>query len=69
MVITDKTCPRCDEGKLVETILTESETDFLKSTSLGIALGVGFVHTTKPVEYLIYTCDRNCGYTERKKKY
>ena len=65
---TTEKCPRCREGKLVERTFTKSEHDSSMSVVMGLALGMGYFPMEKQVEYAEYTCNRNCGYREEKKR-
>jgi hypothetical protein len=57
-------CPRCKEGKLVASTFTENELDIPMSVALGTTLGMGILPMFENVEYVNYTCSKNCGYEE-----
>ena len=65
---TNEKCPRCKEGKLVERVSFEDEPDTMNSLIFGAALGMGYFPMTREVKYGNYTCSKNCGYTEKRKK-
>ena len=67
-MITDRNCPNCKEGKLVERISHESELDGYRSIVFGAALRMGFFPISKQVTYAEYSCNQNCGYQKKERK-
>jgi len=65
---TSKNCPRCKEGKLIEVAVREEEMDIGDSILWGAATGTGLFPMTREVDYIEYTCSKNCGYQEKKEK-
>ena len=61
---TDKICPRCKEGKIVEKVSNEMELD----EKFSLMMGVGLFPIRKEVTYVIYSCSGNCGYKEKIKQ-
>ncbi len=63
---TNEPCPRCKDGKLEEMSSTVPELDTTQSIIMGAALGIGFfpIYTQKTTR--TYTCNKNCGYTDRR---
>jgi hypothetical protein len=61
-------CPRCREGRLIERVSHETELDSGMSIVMGLAMGTGFFPMNKSVRYANYTCDKNCGYSNRERK-